>query len=98
MSLLIVSAVAIIIGIGGGMAFSKMRTSGTRFIIWGVITLFIFSWATMTLIGGLFTYVVKDGLAVVPFWIFGTPVIALIGIVLIIIGVVKRMKYGAPIV
>lgn len=95
MGYIIISAVATLLGIGGGITFSKPQTKGTRFIIWGAITLFIFSWATMTFIGGLLTYVVKDGLILVPFWIFGTPALGLIGLIFIIVGFYMRSKHEA---
>lgn len=84
------SIMAAIIGIVVGVMGSKKYVRSTAIIIWGVLTLLLFSWSFMIIGGYIAAHIVNEGLIIASFLMFGTPIIAVIGIVLILSGIVQK--------
>ncbi|MEE1132024.1 MAG: hypothetical protein UHX00_10445 [Caryophanon sp.] len=90
MGIMTVSVMAAIVGIVIGLIGSKKYVRSTAIIIWGVVTLLLFSWSFMMIGGYIAAVIVQEGLIIASFLMFGTPVIAVIGIVLILSGIVQK--------
>ncbi|OCS84456.1 hypothetical protein [Caryophanon latum] len=84
------SVMAAIVGVIVGLIGNKKYVRSTAIIIWGVVTLVLFSWSFMMISGYVAANIVQEGLIIASFLMFGTPIIAVIGIVLILSGIVQK--------
>lgn len=84
------SVMAAIVGVIVGLIGNKKYVRSTAIIIWGVMTLVLFSWSFMMISGYVAAHIVQEGLIIASFLMFGTPIIAVIGIVLILSGIVQK--------
>ena len=84
------SVMAAIVGVIVGLIGNKKYVRSTAIIIWGVVTLVLFSWSFMMIGGYVAAHIVQEGLIIASFLMFGTPIIAVIGIVLILSGIVQK--------
>lgn len=53
MELIMISCIALLFAIGGGITFSKYYFIWVRVFIWGVITVFLLSWSPVALFVGI---------------------------------------------
>lgn len=90
MGVMTAAVIAALVGIVIGVVGNKKYARSTSIMIWGVVTLLLFSWSFMMIGGYVAAHIVQEGLIIASFLMFGTPIIAVIGIVLILSGIVQK--------
>lgn len=92
MEFIVISIFAILLGVGSGVALSKAHDRNTRLMIWGIVTIFLFSWAIVTFIGGIYTVMIQKATAIMSFWLYGVPSLIVVGLAMFFIGLFYKVR------
>lgn len=86
MELVIISIIGIVFGVLACFALTQRQSQGVKWILIGAVICILFSWSTMTFAGYIVVLLTEEALSVVPFWLFGVPIVFIIGVIAMSIG------------